>query len=65
MQFLDYFKIKGCYNTSNFMKREVNYFLYIHLKKFNECKMQFMNNGFNTFKMNDSTYVQMLIIQEL
>ncbi len=25
--------------------------------------MQFMNNGFNTFKVNDSTHVQMLTIQ--
>jgi hypothetical protein len=32
---------------------------------YDECKMQFVNNGFNTFKMNDSTHVQMLIIQEM
>jgi hypothetical protein len=33
-------------------------------KNCGECKMQFVNSGFNTFKMNDSTHVQMLIIQE-
>jgi hypothetical protein len=27
--------------------------------------MQIMSNGFNTFKMNDSIHVQMLIIQEI
>jgi hypothetical protein len=27
--------------------------------------MQIMNNGFNTFKMNDSTHVQMMIIQNI
>ncbi len=37
-------------------------FLYIHFKKDDECKMQLMNNGFNTFKMNDSTHVQMLMV---
>jgi hypothetical protein len=26
--------------------------------------MQRLNNGFNKFKMNDSTYVKMLIVQE-
>jgi hypothetical protein len=41
------------------MQTEVNYFLYIHFKKIDECNMQFMNNGFNTFKVNDSTHVQM------
>ncbi len=27
--------------------------------------MKIVSNGFNTFKMNDSTHVQMLIIQEI
>jgi hypothetical protein len=27
--------------------------------------MQFVNNGFNTFKVNDSTHMQMLIIQKM
>jgi len=27
--------------------------------------MQLDNNGFNTFKMNDSTHVQMLIVQKM
>jgi len=27
--------------------------------------MQFMGDEFNTFKMNDSTHVQMLIIQKM
>jgi hypothetical protein len=27
--------------------------------------MQLMNNGFNTFKVNDSIHVQMLIVQEM
>jgi hypothetical protein len=27
--------------------------------------MQLMNNEFNTFKMNDSTHVQMLIVQKI
>jgi hypothetical protein len=31
-------------------------------KKCGECKMQFVNTGFNIFKMNDSICVQMLII---
>ncbi len=26
-------------------------------KIYDECKIQLMNNGFNTFKMNDSTHV--------
>ncbi len=32
-------------------------FLYIHSKNCDECKMQLMNNGSNTFKVNDSTHV--------
>ncbi len=40
-------------------------FLYIHFRNFNECKMQLMSNGLNTSKMNDSTHVQMLIVQEM
>jgi len=27
--------------------------------------MQLYNNGFNTFKMNDSIHVQMLIVQKM
>jgi hypothetical protein len=27
--------------------------------------MQFVNNEYNTFKVNDLTHVQMLIIQEI
>jgi hypothetical protein len=27
--------------------------------------MQLNSNGFNTFKMNDSTHVQMLIVQNM
>jgi len=34
-------------------------------KNCDECKMQLMNNGFNTFKMNDSTHVKMLIVQKM
>jgi hypothetical protein len=32
------------------------------LKIYDECKIQLANDGFNTFKGNDSTYVQMLIV---
>jgi hypothetical protein len=39
-----------------------NKILYIHFK--NECKMQLDSNEFNTFKMDDSIHVQMLIVQE-
>ncbi len=39
-----------------------SFYTYIY-KNYGECKMQFMNNGFNTFKVNDSTHVQMLTIQ--
>ncbi len=28
-------------------------------------QMQLDNNGFNTFKMNDSTHVQMFIVQKM
>jgi hypothetical protein len=35
------------------------------LKNHDECKMQFMSNEFKTFKLNDSTHVQKLIIQEM
>jgi hypothetical protein len=31
-------------------------------KSCGECKMELMNDGFNTFKVNDSSHVQMLII---
>jgi hypothetical protein len=34
-------------------------------KFYGECKMQLISNGFNTFKMNDSTHVQMLIVQKM
>ncbi len=29
----------------------------------NKCNMQHLNNSFNKFKMNDLTFVKMLIIQ--
>jgi hypothetical protein len=32
---------------------------------YGEWKIQLENNGFNTFKMNDSTCVQMLIVQKM
>jgi hypothetical protein len=39
---------------------------YIFIKSFyGECKMQLNINGFNTFKINDSIHVQMLIIQKM
>jgi hypothetical protein len=31
-------------------------------KNCGECKMQFINNEFNTFKINNLIYVQMLIV---
>jgi hypothetical protein len=31
------------------------------LRNCGECKMKLNNNGFNTFTMNDSTHVQMLM----
>jgi hypothetical protein len=31
-------------------------------RNYDECKIQLMNDGFNTFKGNDSTHVQMLIV---
>jgi hypothetical protein len=34
-------------------------------KNCGECKMQCMSNGFNISKMNDSTHMQMLIIQKM
>jgi hypothetical protein len=34
----------------------------IHINKYN---MQNLNNGFNKFKMDDSTHVFMLIVQEM
>jgi hypothetical protein len=37
-------------------------FLYIYFKNYDECKIQLANDGFNTFKENDSTHVQMLIV---
>jgi hypothetical protein len=53
MNILTYFLIQILmWNITNF-----------HLKKYGECKMQLDNNEFNTFKMNDSTHVQMLIVQ--
>ncbi len=30
-----------------------------------KCNMQRLNNGFNKLKVNDSTYVKMLIVQEM
>jgi hypothetical protein len=35
------------------------------LKNCDGHKMQLMNNGFNTLKMNDSIHVQMLKVQEI
>ncbi len=32
---------------------------------YDECKMKLANNGFNTFKMNDSIHVQILIVQKM
>jgi hypothetical protein len=32
---------------------------------YNECKMKLVNNGFNTFKVNDSIHAQMLIVQKM
>jgi hypothetical protein len=32
---------------------------------FNKCKIQLMNNDFNILKMNDSTYVHLLIIEKI
>jgi hypothetical protein len=34
-------------------------------KHYGECKVQLDSNGFNMFKMNYSTHVQMLIVQEM
>ncbi len=31
----------------------------------NKCNMQHLNNGFNNFKVNDSTHVKQLIVQEI
>jgi hypothetical protein len=31
----------------------------------NKCNMQHLNNGFDKFKMNDSTHVKMLIVQKM
>jgi len=31
----------------------------------NKCNMQHLNNGFNNFKVDDSTHVKMLIILEI
>jgi hypothetical protein len=35
------------------------------LKNYGGRKMQLDNNGFNIFKMNDSTRVQILIVQKV
>jgi hypothetical protein len=37
----------------------------INVKHYGEWKIQLDNNGFNTFKMNDSTHVQMFIVQKM
>ncbi len=50
--------------NSNVKVKHAN-FLYIHSKNCNERKMQLVNNGSNTFKMNDSIHVQMLIVQKM
>jgi hypothetical protein len=41
---------------TNLFKLNVEFFnfLYIHLKNYDKCKMQVVNNEFNTFKMNES-----------
>jgi hypothetical protein len=31
----------------------------------NKCNMQHLNNGFNKFKTDDSSHVNMLIVQEM
>ncbi len=31
----------------------------------NKCNMQCLNSGFNNFKVDDSTHVNMLIVQEM
>jgi hypothetical protein len=31
----------------------------------NKCNMQRLNNGFNEFKVDDSTHVKMLIVQKI
>jgi glycine/serine hydroxymethyltransferase len=31
----------------------------------NKCNMQHLNNGFNEFKMDDSTHVTTLIVQKM
>jgi len=41
-----------------------NFYTFI-FENYDECKMQLDSNGFNAFKMNDSTHVQMLIIQKM
>jgi hypothetical protein len=30
-----------------------------------KCNMQHLNNGFDKFKVNDSTHVKMVIVQEM
>ncbi len=41
-------------------------FLYTSIyKNCDECKMQLMSNAFNTFKVNDLTHMQMLIVQKM
>jgi hypothetical protein len=34
-------------------------------KNYDDWKMQFMNSGSNTLKVNDSIHVQMLIVQKM
>jgi hypothetical protein len=31
----------------------------------NKCNAQHMNNGFNKFKIDDSTHIKMLIVQKM
>ncbi len=31
----------------------------------NKCNMEHLNNGFNKFNVNDSTHVELLIVQEM
>jgi hypothetical protein len=32
---------------------------------FNKCKIDYINNGFNILKVNDSTCVHMLIVEKM
>jgi hypothetical protein len=51
--------------TNSNIKMKYAIFLYIHSRNCDEPKMQLMNTRSNTFKMNDSIHVQMLIVQTM